>query len=46
MAMTLNDLFLGFRVHLVSNDDGALLYFGVQKGMPNERYAELRMNSE
>ena len=35
MAMTLDDLFLGFRVHLVSRDDDAVVYLGVQKGMLN-----------
>ena len=33
MGMTLDDLFLGFRVHLVSGDDDALVYLDVQKGM-------------
>lgn len=33
--MTLDDLFLGFRVHLVSRDHDALLYLGVQKVMLN-----------
>ena len=33
MAMTLDNLLLGFRVHLVSRDDDALLNLGVQKGM-------------
>ena len=46
MAMTPNDLFLGFRIHLIRRDDGALLYFGIQEAMLNERYAELNVNSE
>ena len=33
MAMTLDYFFLGFGVHLVSEDDDALLYLGIQKGM-------------
>ena len=33
--MTLDDLFLGFRVHLVCRDDDAVVYLGVQKGMLN-----------
>ena len=39
--MSLDDLFVGFRVHLVSRNDEALIYLGVQKGMLN-----LRMKSE
>ena len=35
MTMTLDDLFLGFRVHLVSRDHDVLLYCGVQKVMLN-----------
>ena len=35
MAVTLDDLFLGFRIHLVSRDDHALLFFGIQKVMVN-----------
>ena len=33
--MTLDDLFLGFRVHLVSRDDYAPVFLGIQKVMLN-----------